>query len=780
MKWKLFFTALISSALVALPENITGCGPSEDPFDYYTSFFSKAVVPNEELQPFYYSGLVAFNSGSGAEDKNAKLQEAIIREWKQYAGKAVPDDAVVEALYATEGNDIETWLLAVRQQKSGTPANSFLKQLVLQKDATALEYLLLLKASEDLYTTDPWAAQPSPDSVAISRSMEKAAQLYTGTNSNFLKTRFAFLLTKLSFYSKRWTDCTRWAAAVAAGSNNSVVVPLAQHYAAGALYRSGKHHEAAYAFSKLFRSSPIPKEDLFIGFLWSRGELDEKGRAGMLALCRNKEEKANLIAMLAMHGSEYEMQSLEQVYELEPASPLLPLLVSREVAKLEEKYLTPLLYQQKGGKPYYWAWNEKENLSEDKSQLLQLTAFLQKAATAKTPHAALFKTATAYLQFMNRDFKSARATLETVKPLKPSIALQNQVALITLLITANEPTRIDAATEARLLPAVQWLVRQSEKEPEYKIFLRNFLSEVLAQRYEQQDEAHKAALVYGMADKAAEWWNGGIEFVHENMNSAELLKLYESFEAKNKTPYQQLLMEHSTVTRDEVINTIGTSYLREHNFAQAEAWLKKASLLDTFRSEAWDDKLEKTVYRNIDPFYDYVNDYQRYDKASPTPWTKLAFAKKMLQLQNSLASTKDKEALAKTHYQIANGLYNISFYGNMYGAVDYYRHSSSWNTGTFEEPWYREYYGVYAAREHFQKAYALSSNREFKAACYFLVIKCAQRQIPAPGESVVAWKTFYQSPLFPSFQKEFGNTKYYQYVYNRCSYLRDFVSSNKK
>ena len=74
-------------------------------------------------------------------------------------------------------------------------------------------------------------------------------------------------------------------------------------------------------------------------------------------------------------------------------------------------------------------------------------------------------------------------------------------------------------------------------------------------------------------------------------------------------------------------------------------------------------------------------------------------------------------------------------------------------------------------------------------AAYFLMAKCAQRQIPMPSynydnysqyeKDMLAFeKKFKNNALFPQFVKEFGTTKFYQYAYNRCSYLSDFVNKS--
>ncbi len=56
MNWKQFIVSFISSSLLCVPQNIIGCGPSDDPYDYYTSFFSQHLQNDNSYRPFYYTG----------------------------------------------------------------------------------------------------------------------------------------------------------------------------------------------------------------------------------------------------------------------------------------------------------------------------------------------------------------------------------------------------------------------------------------------------------------------------------------------------------------------------------------------------------------------------------------------------------------------------------------------------------------------------------------------------------------------------------------------------
>lgn len=787
MKWKIFSKALSSLLLFCFPQNIIGCGPTEDPWDYYTSFFSHDAVPQKNFEPFYYTGLVRFYAENTDEENNQPYNKKIIEEWRHYCKEQPSAKDVISFVYSSTTNDIQK---AIDQIKTGNTSsdNAMIKYLVTAKDFQALNYLLLAKQSESLGSLDPWGATPKKDSLAVNKYIEAARTFLKESKNDFLKTKFAYQLCKLAFYNSRFSDCIQWYNQFLEGKSYSVR-ELALSYKAGSLFRSGKNKEAAYNFSKLFSSSSLNKKGVFIGFLWSTNYCDSELENDYLSFCKSDKEKATMLAMFAMHGTQYRLASLRKVYSLDSHCELIPLLATREINKIEEKYLTPVLSKGKGGKQYYYSWNEFDNWDENQKQPDLLLNFFQSAAKRPDANTGLYLAGAAYLSFIAKKYVEAKNYIARARKISLTDKLKDQLALLNLLIAANQPEKFDAIAEQNILPALQWLYKKTLNNEEYKKFLRNFLTEIVAQRYQQQGEDFRAALAYGVADSRSEWWNEGLDFIQNEMSILQLLKLYSLFNSGKKSPYEKFLVSHSMVIKTDVVNAIGTSYLRDFNFPSAIAWLKKASKQDTLSETGYNDDTQKTTVFYPDPFYDYINDSQRYDKKSSIAYTKLSLAQKLLQLQKAIASTKDKEARSKLYYKIASALYNMSFYGNSWQAVDYYRRTSKWNSGVYNAPWQKEYYGVHTARAYYQKAYELSSNKEFKAASYFLIIKCAQRQIILPDQYYYSmdtdyklsnfWRNFKYNPLFANFQKEFGDTKYFSNVSSRCSYLSDFIRKNK-
>jgi hypothetical protein len=461
---------------------------------------------------------------------------------------------------------------------------------------------------------------------------------------------------------------------------------------------------------------------------------------------------------------------------------------------VEEGYLSPLLQKEKGGEAYYLNWEPRDSAAFH-PPLAQMAAFFEKAAKApQVANKALYLTGAAYLAFIGKNYPKAKALIAQAKGAAPSPGTSDQLQLINLLVMANENPLLDKEREREILPSLQWLTQKAKENEEYAVFFRNLFSQVIAQKYHQQGDLYREALAFGLADEAFlakertegyNYYSRGLDFARQSLDTKHLLKLFDLLSTQNRTPFEQYLVQHNSFTRDHVIDVIGTSYLRDFNVDKAVEWLAKAGNLQPFTTALYNAKTNKETTLNADPFYDYLNDWQRYDKTSAKPYTKLTLAQRISALQKSLDTMKSAETKSRTLYQLASAFYNMSHYGNSWEALSYYRSGTEWNTGIYKAAWEKEYYGLHKARSFFQQAHDLTQNREFKAACYFMVAKCAQRQVPKPEygdnydeyekQMLVFERKFRTNPFFAGFQKQYGTTKFYQYTFNRCSYLQDFV-----
>ena len=805
MSWKICLTAFASLLLAALPQNMIGCGPDEDPHDYFTSFFSRNLSNTKEYQPFYYTALLDFYD-EWEEDETVNYNEdKIVQEWKQYCNANISTAEAKKFIYDFKKKDIDALIAHLTANKPLQIAdsirnNGMVKCLLAQKNSDAFKYVSLAKATEAFsWTASPWDNPVERDSLVLNKYIGETEKLFAAATTPFLKDKYAYQRCKLAFYNNRLHDCIRWYDSYFTTAHTSAVSMPALSYKAGSLFRLNRNKEAAYYFSKVFSKSNLNKKQTFLGFLWATDFCNEELEKEYAALGQNNQEKAAIHALFGLHGTSFRLQTLEQVLQLDPSSPLLEVVATREINKLEEQYLSPMLAKEKGGKAFYLSWQEEEDstANKNKAQLINTIRFFEKAAQTKgVLQPAFYFTGAAYLSFINKDYAKAKTYLAKAKNEQISAQLNDQVQLINLLVMANEPQQLTAETEKLILPSVQWLAKKAASDASYHIFFRNLFSEIIAQKYEQQNDNPRAALAYALADARFinsrgendyYGYDNGIEFIRTAMNTEQLLKLYELFNRRERTDFEQYLVSNSSFSKDDVVDVIGTSYLRDFDFENSVEWLRKSAKHKQLISFNYNYTTNKETKLNVDPFHDYLNDWQRYGKAAASAHTKLSLAEKLIALHKKMDTTKSSENKSKLYYQLASAFYNMSYYGNSWQAVAYNRSSSDWNMGNYQLAWEKEYYGVYRAKEYYQKALDLTVNPEFKAACFFMVAKCLQRQIPKPAYDYdnyeqyeknmqVYERKFKNNPMFANFVKQYGNTKFYKYTYTRCSYLRDFVA----
>ncbi len=793
MNWKAFIGVCISIAIVSFPQNIIGCGPDADPYDYYTSFFHQNLPDAKGYRPFYYVGYQAFYDAA----EPTQVADVLADEWTSYCGPSVKKEDAKKLVNKFAWKDLNNLYFNLEKNQplkipDSVKQNSMTAYFMQSKDLEALGYIMYAKQVEPyvIGNEGDWQA-PARDSIKMAKLIKSGQQLYTVAKKDFFKLKYSYQFLRLAHYSERYADVINWYNEYAAKTtSSSVLQPLCLALKAGALFHSGQQKEAAYLFSKVFAASTAKRVSNFLGFNWS---VDSKAdKKDYLALCKNDKEKAAMLSLFALSSSYDNLTDMKEILKLNPSSEELEVLVVREINKLEEKYLSPSLQKVPGGKAFYFTWEDESRdsvMKANEQEVIALASFLDNAAQTKpVTNAGLFETAAAYAAYMTRDYTKAKSYLAASQKMSLTQKVKDQWALTNLLVTINEKEKIDAAFEEQLLPSLQWLEEKVKLEKaetlnywqvqQWRSIYRNVLSEVLAKRYHQQGDLAKETLCIGNADwmmKGKQDYYGslnGVEYLRNKLMSKDVENLYALIDKKQPSKFETYLFSKNSVTKKEVIDFAGTSYLREYDYAKAIDWFKKSA-----------DK--KVINKN--PFADLLYDREEQlavEKRFST--TKLAFAQEMMKLEQA---AKQPATAAKSYYKLAMGMYNITYYGHTWELVQYYRSGSDGyyipaNATGFQ----KEYYGVYKAHDYFEKALKASTDKNFKARCLFMMAKCVQKQVHQPQYSEYSsnwdqydiankayWPLFKNNKYFPQFVKENGSTAFYKEAYNSCSYLRDFV-----
>ncbi|MEQ1554424.1 MAG: hypothetical protein ABL929_09615 [Ferruginibacter sp.] len=793
MKWKIFLTLCASTFLISFPQNIIGCGASIDEYDYYTSFFNPDISASKELRPFYYTGYsFLYNS-----DEPASATDVLTQEWQTYCGNKVTTKDTKAFVMDYSQKDVANIYYSIEKNKplkiaDSIKQNSMTKYFLQQKDMEALGYIMYAKNVEPHVNNSYNNWEPTQrDSLAMAKLIKNGQQLYAASKKEIFKLKYAYQIIRLAHYNKNYIDAIAYYNNYIPSNNTqSILKPLSLALKAGALFRSGNNKEAVYLFSKAFSETDVKKISNFVSFNWSLNPT--YNRDEYLNLCKNNEEKSNLLSLLALSSEASETNTIEKIYTLNSQNKNIQTLIAREINKLESSYFTPLLNTQKGGKLFYYSWIDTPTdslLDAGKNTTEAFTKLLLKMSNAKDNNAGLYLTTAAYCALMTKDFAEANTYLTTAKNLSLLPKVKEQWMLTNLLLAINDTKNIDEKTEEKLLPSIKWLQQKAFTEnsnefnwsnfSQWKNFYRNIFTVALAKKYHAQGNVFKEALCVGAADKI--YGNDNYNcmyFLHNETDIKDVENLYTLMINKKNTEYEKYLIKNNAIKISDVSDFAGTAYLRNYDYKNAKLWLEKTGATKT-----------DTIFKSA--FIELLDDAEARLPLEKKTTSKLLFVQEMLQAQ-SLVET-DKTNQAKHLYKMATGMYNMTYYGHAWELVQYYRSSSDgYSIPKDATDFQKQYYGCFAAHDMFKKAMNASSDKNFKAKCLFMMAKCSQKQVGKPqysdfGQDYDKYDKaekeflpkFMNNIYFPLLKQEYSSTDFYKEAYSRCSYLRDFEKRNK-
>ena len=780
MNWKRFTVFCASFLTFFLAESIYvfSCGGGEaDPYDYYTNFFNPNVASQNGFEPFYYTGLANYY---GREEDEETLN---LRNWHAFFGGKATEADIREFIYtysrpqmAALYNHIEKG--AALQLPDSVQKNTLTRHFIGSKDRETLGYLMFAKQCEPHTGGGGGWEAPVRDTLTMLKLSRNGVQLYKACKNEQIRERYAFQTIRLAHYGRDYRQALRYYDSLAAPiSSTSLIHYKSLALKAGALMRTGNKTESAYLFSRVFGQAPSLREMAYTNTGWAGAPESE-----VMRRCANTEEKATVAAMYACRVFDPHPQGIRNVYRLSPQSPMMDVLLGREINKLEDSYLYNRLSTERFGNSEYGYSNAT---AAEKSHVTALQQLLDSlAAGGKVKEPALWQLSSAYLSYMVKDYPGAHKRLSAAKAgAGPRAARKDQWEIVRLRVTVEGQNPIGKDCVAPLLESFRWLdskldtTRKTEESWYYDgpnsaqidrdfyfRMYRNLLNYVVATRYIQQGDVTRQALIFSKRDKVEPYGFYGYntsahEFVKDSLLAHQLIELYNLQQQKKKTPFEQYLCKEFIMTDNEVGEAIAVSYVRQHDFANAVTWFKKSG------------SSRKAGLAFTPQLQDYGLD------SSETVISQLEYATTMLELEKKMKSNK---ATAEDYFQYATGLFSISYYGHAYQLSADYRPSTSWYNPVHENrPDLKQYYGCYRAEEYYKKAADASTNREFKARALFMAARCAQKHL---YDEKTEW--YYlaseKNPHFPELVKNYSNTAFYKETFNQCGYLRDFVYMQKK
>lgn len=796
MKQKKFTKVLISIAIAftfAVSIYSIACGVWYDPDSEYVSLFDKALSDAPNTRPFYYSYFSLYDDNSFEADNKTNLDE-----WKSYTSGFAKEQDISLVVYKLTANQLDEIRNSLMSNKipfitDSLKNNSFLQYLITKKDIPCLSYLIYAKSCEpyvNISYDDMWNYQPLKTTTADSL-INLGLLAYKQTSNQFLKLRYAFQAQRLAQYSTQ-IEKSKYI-------YDSLVNPLTiksdvkywcMSLYAASLLKSGDQPKAAYLFSKVFDLCPRYRLEAFKSFKFFKTEENS-----VIALCKNNHEKAVFYTIMAYYAELPDTMYINKIYQLEPNSLELEVLLCREISKIE--------YQLRS---IYGSENDISNNVLYTAEIINAAGMLKQriaqiADAGNTANPALWNMALAYINYLQNDVKNADFYMAKINQKALNTKLSNQYNVLKVLVELIRTDRITTETEAAIIPYIQKLRAAFDYKKEifqdedlYDESHKNhifadrayatLMTEILSRAYARQGDKVKALICMSVGESDASFYpytyysgdfiNSTTFNMMDKFTSIDDLRAILQFMSNPRSnEFDNFICNHTGIEISSLVELIGTKYIRLSDFGNA------VSILMINPEERKDDI---GAYIDSNPFGDTISESHSKTSADTVIYTKLSFARRMFELENLLKS--DPTNSASYYYQLANAYYNICYNGNSWAIVQYNR-SSSETYNMDKSTTTNDYYTAKKALSYFLKAIKSSDNKEFKARCTMLAAKAYQVQTLGFREywsekPLKMEEYFVNNPYFESLYKEYRKTAFYKQAIGQCTYLKDFVADYKK
>ena len=736
---KVLFSICFSTLLLTfgIPP-VLASGGSECDDRNCLSFFNPAIVRNLPLAPAYPRG----ETSTGLTDVNTS-------EWVEFFNGQVPRDLLIRLVYVMTPDELARFAgLSEGKPLDQPAAQTELKEAFAkyQKTKTALDaasYLYFAKQVEPLAFKNQapeWSYPPKPPRPQIVidvPQMIRDAETRIPKVDRFIAARYRFQVLRILFYSDRFDE----AAAYYEKYRGTITAESSVKYrfmelAAGAYYRQKQYSKANYLYSLVYDRFPVMQSSSFRSFR----PMEEKDWQETLALAKNAHEREVLWYLLGIRADG--TAAIKNIYAANPKSQLLPLLLVREVNRAEESWGAN---QNRLRYPAIYGNESRSDI--DVIRPGRLRQIQEIADAGKAYRLDLWFLATGHLYAMTGDRANAELYLNKARAAATDAVVQDQIRMSVLLARGRSVQAIDKTLEPFLAQELEWLAGrtassdQSMKERAGN--LNNWLLQYLSGVYRKSGDSARAT----MLDKGAE--------------SYKTLSGVDGILAVSRAPdsaFDRFLVSHYVRTERDLQDLRAIHFLFAGDFQHA---------LEAFNASGG-----IPVPLDADPFMIHMKDCRDCDTVSPhTVYTNVSFAQRMQALLT--ASQGSGQAAADASFALANGFYNMSYYGNSRDLYEF-RHVElhiTPSTDMTRDPIHPAL-NMDLAEKYYLRAAGLSADREFKARALFMASKTEQnRSFRAGGGGNRTAPGAY----FKQIRDAFADTQYYREIVRECGYFANYV-----
>lgn len=718
-------------AIGTLPIKLTSCGWDWSAEEYRFWLLQPHLIEAQALKPFAFTTEMLFEPDY--EEITRLPYAANIAEWHSVIGDDVPDDAIEQVLYGMDLSYFEQHIDSLKR------SNAFLRRLERLNNGWPA-YIAFAKRCEQLVNSeDPWDFI-AHDGNGIRKAWESGTKELKRAKHPMLRARYAFQLVRLAHYAH---DPERpdlpalpiYEKDLAPLKGRTWMEASAAFYLAGML----ENPERDLAFADCFQRATDKRFRMVQLFIGSEAE-------NYLPLATSDEQRAALLIMRDLQHPGRALEDLERIAAWPPGSEHLPLLLAREVNKLEDWLLTPDLTEY-GPAIQQWESAEDEVTPDevvrvDMDYLHRVQAFIRQVIPTVVaddkPLLLLLDGHLSYVAGEHERCMTIMAAVEADGNAPPKVRAQARLDRILCGIMAS--SKLTDATRNDLLALVQ-LVNEEPALAQVSGTLLGQLHLYLGKKLMERGETVEGILLLARTDRSygdlMPLWYGlnARHMAFLKATPAQYDQLIALLDKRNKTPFERYLTGtderpaqwHATentfhsndLTRDKLLDYKAMWYLRENRLEEAAK---------TYRQVAPDywQRSEISLFADDDPFVVNIYDPHNYLKTDSARYTRLSIVERMLALKKEAARDSRKAAL--NCFLLGNTYYSMSWHGKYWGLSRIgwsVNELNGYDTPTWELSDDANYYGTERAREHYLLAMETTSDPVLKALACLMANQCA-------------------------------------------------------
>ncbi|MEO6845417.1 MAG: hypothetical protein ABI184_09600, partial [Ginsengibacter sp.] len=443
-----------------------------------------------------------------------------------------------------------------------------------------------------------------------------------------------------------------------------------------------------------------------------------------------------------------EKEAISQIYQLDPKSDKLDLLLARAVNQYEQKF-------------NYNGSQSIDDMDSSNSTNVSLRNLITSIADGhNTDKPWVWYMAAGYLYTLDSLYVKANSYYAKAEKNVPSDDLAKaQLKLLEILNKIGSTKHIGAKSENDILSDMNWLDGINTKpipDLRYSDALA-WLKQTISSKYKTQHELAKAECFYSS------------NLFYADKKNAENMKAF--LNKPSKTPFEKLCVQLSAIQIGDIYEFQAIQLAFKDNPESAISLIKN------------DSASSFTLPAN--PFNGGIQDCHDCDQAASQKikYSKLSFLQKLKELKDKIATGKD---VYINSMLLANAYYNISHYGNDRAFYECKILGSGHYSPFAIDSIYRGMLtDMKLPAKYYRLALKASQNDEQKAKCHYMLAKCERNEWYNGNfynNDKNEFKEDFTIPLssLTEFKllKQYPNTKFYKEAINECGYFEKYVTWN--